>query len=204
MYRRVQRDAPRRAGKHAEEGHDLGVIKGLAALSLDALSSVAYGPEAIVLALVAAGTGALSAVLPIAVVITVMLAILVVSYTQVIAAHPEGGGAYAVAKANLGRWPSLLAAASVVVDYVLTVAVSLAAGAASLGSVFPSLSHHLLLVSLAGLAILTAINMFGIGESAKLLIAPAAVFLISIFATIVVGAVRSHPVATIGTTEPFP
>jgi amino acid transporter len=204
LYRRVDRYAPPRRGKHAEEGHDLGVIKGLAALSLDALSSVAYGPEAIVLALVAAGTGALNAVLPIAVVITVMLAILVVSYTQVIAAHPEGGGAYAVAKANLGRWLSLLAAASVVVDYVLTVAVSLAAGAASLGSVFPSLSHHLLLVSLAGLLILTAVNMFGISESAKLLIAPAAVFLLSIFATIVVGLLRSHPVATIGRPESFP
>jgi amino acid transporter len=203
-YTRVQRDLPPRTGKHAEEGHDLGVIKGLAALSLDALSSVAYGPEAIVLALVAAGTGALSAVLPIAVVITAMLAILVVSYTQVIAAHPEGGGAYAVAKANLGRWPSLLAAASVVVDYVLTVAVSLAAGAASLASVFPSLSHHILLVSLAGLLILSVVNMFGVSESAKLLIAPAAVFLLSIFATIVVGVLRSHPVATIGTRESFP
>ncbi len=204
MFRRVQRDVPPRAGKHAEEGHDLSVITGLAALSLDALSSVAYGPEAIVLALVAAGTGALSAVLPITLAITAMLVLLVVSYTQVIAAHPEGGGAYAVAKANLGRWPSLLAAASVVVDYVLTVAVSLAAGAASLGSVFPSLSHHLLLVSLAGLVLLTAVNMFGITESARLLITPAALFLLSIFATIVVGALRSHPVATIGTREAFP
>jgi amino acid transporter len=204
MYRRVQRDQPPRAGKHAEEGHDLGVIKGLAALSLDALSSVAYGPEAIVLALLAAGTSALSALLPITGVITAMLAILVVSYTQVIAAYPEGGGAYAVAKANLGRWPSLLAAASVVVDYVLTVAVSLAAGAASLGSVFPSLSRHLLAVSLVGLLILTVVNMFGISESARLLIAPAAVFLLSIFATIVVGLLRSHPVAQIGTTQRFP
>jgi amino acid transporter len=198
LYRRVQRDTPPRAGKHAEEGHDLGVIKGLAALSLDALSSVAYGPEAIVLALIAAGTGALNAVLPITLVITAMLAILVVSYTQVIAAHPEGGGAYAVAKASLGRWPSLMAAASVVVDYVLTVAVSLAAGAASLGSVFPSLSHHLLLVALAGLAVLTAVNMFGLSESAKLLIGPAALFLLSVFATIVVGLLQSHPVAHIG------
>jgi amino acid transporter len=203
IYRRVDRDAPPRKGKHAEEGHDLGVIKGLAALSLDALSSVAYGPEAIMLALVAAGTGALSAVLPIAVVITVMLAILVVSYTQVIAAHPEGGGAYAVAKANLGHWPSLLAAASVVVDYVLTVAVSLAAGAASLGSVFPSLSHHLLPVALAGLLILTVVNMFGISESARLLIAPAGVFLLSILATIVVGLLHSHPVAQVGTPRTF-
>ena len=72
-----------------------------------------------------------------------------------------------MSKANLGRWPSLLAAASVVVDYVLTVAVSLAAGAASLGSVFPGLAHHLLLVSLVGLVILTAVNMFGIAESAQ-------------------------------------
>jgi amino acid transporter len=203
LYTRVQRDLPPRTGKHAEEGHDLGVIKGLAALSLDALSSVAYGPEAIMLALVAAGTGALSAVLPISGVITAMLAILVVSYTQVIAAHPEGGGAYAVAKANLGHWPSLLAAASVVVDYVLTVAVSLAAGAASLGSVFPSLSHHLLLVALAGLLILTVVNMFGISESARLLILPAGVFLLSILATIVIGLLRSHPVAQIGSSESF-
>jgi amino acid transporter len=200
----VQRDAPPRAGKHAEEGHELGVLTGLAALSLDALSSVAYGPEAIVLALIAAGTGPVRDVLPITLVITGMLVLLVVSYTQVIAAHPEGGGAYSVAKANLGRWPSMLAAASVVVDYVLTVAVSLAAGAASLGSVFPSLGHHLLAVSLVGLAILTAVNMFGISESAKLLILPAAVFLLSIFATIVVGALRSHPVAQIGTNlAPF-
>ncbi len=203
-YRGVDRDARPRAGKHAEEGHDLGVIKGLAALSLDALSSVAYGPEAIVLALIAAGTGGLSAMLPVTLVITAMLVLLVVSYTQVIAAHPEGGGAYAVAKANLGRLPSLLAAASVVVDYVLTVAVSLAAGAASLGSVFPSLSHHPLLVSLAILVIITVVNMFGITESARLLIVPAAIFLLSIFATIVVGALRSHPVATIGTPMSFP
>ncbi|HSC02933.1 MAG TPA: APC family permease [Solirubrobacteraceae bacterium] len=192
LYRLVDRDTPPRRGKHAEEGHDLGVIKGLAALSLDALSSVAYGPEAIMLALVAAGTSALSAVLPISVVITAMLAILVVSYTQVIAAHPEGGGAYAVAKANLGHWPSLLAAASVVVDYVLTVAVSLAAGAASLASAIHPLAHHLLLVSLAGLLILTVVNMFGISESARLLVVPGAIFLISVFATIVLGAVDWH------------
>jgi amino acid transporter len=205
IYRRVERDAPRRAGKHAEEGHDLGVTKGLAALSLDALSSVAYGPEAIVLALLAAGTSALSALLPITLLITGMLALLVVSYTQVIAAHPEGGGAYAVAKANLGGWPSLLAAAAVVVDYVLTVAVSLAAGAASLASAIHPLAHHLLLVSLAGLVILTAINMFGISESARLLVVPGAIFLLSIFATIVLGAVgwRSpHLGTTLGPFKP--
>ena len=171
---------------------------GLAALSLDALSSVAYGPEAMIVILVLAGRGALHWTLPLTLVITSMLVILVFSYTQVIAAHPEGGGAYAVGKANLGRWPSMLAAASLVIDYVLTVAVSLAAGAASLGSVFPPLSHHLLLVALIALAVLTAVNMFGISESAKLLMLPAAVFVISVLAVLVVGPFHSKPVALIG------
>jgi amino acid transporter len=199
-FRRLRGSPRPRAGKHADEGHDLGVLGGLAALSLDALSSVAYGPEAMALVLVAAGTAGLRYVVPLTLVITGMLVLLVISYTQVIAAHPDGGGAYAVAKANLGRLPSLLAAASLVVDYVLTVAVSLAAGAASLASVFPGLSHHLLAVCLIGLALLTAVNMFGIAESAKLLMFPAAVFILSILAVILVGALHPHPVAKIGTS----
>jgi amino acid transporter len=190
----------RRTGKHADEGHELSTLGGLAALSLDALSSVAYGPEAMVLVLVTAGTGALRFTLPLTLVITAMLALLVISYTQVIAAHPEGGGAYAVAKLNLGRLPAQLAAASLFVDYVLTVAVSLAAGAASLGSVFPSLAHHLLAVCLIALALLTAVNMFGISESAKLLMLPTVVFIVSIFAVIVISPFHSHPVAQIGSS----
>ncbi len=193
----------RRAGKHADPGHELGVFGGLSALSLDALSSVAYGPEAAIVVLVAAGAGAASWMLPIMLVITGILLILIFSYTQVIEAHPEGGGAYAVGKSYLGRWPAMLAGASLVVDYVLTVAVSLAVGAASLGSVFPSFSHHLLLVSLCGLAVLTAVNMFGIAESAKLLALPAAMFVISTIAVIVVDAFHPHPVAVIGTKETF-
>jgi amino acid transporter len=189
-------------GKHSDEGHNLGVTGGLAALSLDALSSVAYGPEAMVLVLITAGTSALQYTLPITLVIVVMLALLVVSYSQVIRAYPEGGGAYAVAKPNLGRWPSLLAAAAVVVDYVLTVAVSLAAGAASLGSVFHPLSHHLLAVSLVGLLILTTINMFGIATSARLLMLPAAVFIVSMLAVIAVGAFHFHAVPNFGTPLP--
>jgi amino acid transporter len=198
----MYRSPIRRAGKHSEEGHELGVLGGLAALSLDALSSVAYGPEAMVLVLITAGTSALRFTLPLTGVIVAMLALLVLSYSQVIRAYPDGGGAYAVSKPNLGRWASLLAAAAVVVDYVLTVAVSLAAGAASLGSVFPALSHHLLLVSLVGLALLTAVNMFGIAESAKLLMLPTAVFVVSMLAVIVVGAFHPHPVARIGTQLP--
>ena len=156
------------------------------------------------LVLVAAGAGALRYTLPLTLVITGMLVLLVISYTQVIAAHPDGGGAYAVSKANLGRWPALLAAASLVVDYVLTVAVSLAAGAASLASVFPASHTICCWSSLIGLALLTAVNMFGIAESAKLLMLPAAVFLVSVLAVIVVGLVHPHIEAVIGTSlAPF-
>ncbi|HEX4011106.1 MAG TPA: APC family permease [Solirubrobacteraceae bacterium] len=190
-----------RAGKHAEGGHDLDVPRGLAALSLDALTSVAYGPEAIMIVLFGAGVSALRFTLPLILVITGMLVLLIISYSQVIVAHPDGGGAYAVSKSNLGRWPALLAAASLVVDYVLTVAVSLAAGAASLGSAFPSLAHHLVLVSLAGLVLLTAINMFGISESAKVLMVPAAIFILSVLAVIFVGLVHPHVQAVIGRHE---
>jgi amino acid transporter len=195
--------AVRRVTEPDDPRFKLSVLGGLSALSLDALSSVAYGPEAMVLVLVAAGTGALTWTVPLTLVITAMLVLLVISYTQVIAAHPEGGGSYAVAKQDLGpRW-SLLAAAAVIVDYVLTVAVSLAAGATSLASVFPGLSNHVVLVCLIGLVLLTAVNMFGIAESARFLMLPTLVFILSIFAIIVVGALRPHPVAVIGTPETF-
>ena len=111
-------------------------VQGLSALSLDALTSVAYGPEAIILVLAVAGAGALHLVLPITIAIVALLAILVFSYRQVIDAYPMGGGAYAVSRANFGAHTSLVAAASLVVDYTLTVAVSIAAGVA--GSSRPS------------------------------------------------------------------
>ena len=99
-------------------------VEGLSALSLDALTSVAYGPEAIIVVLAAAGVGALHLVLPITLVIVALLAILVFSYRQVIDAYPGGGGAYAVSRANLGHGVSLVAGAALIVDYTLTVAVS--------------------------------------------------------------------------------
>lgn len=182
-----------------DDAHKLTSVGGLAALSLDALSSVAYGPEAIVLALIAGGVGAITFTLPVAIAITVLLIVLVFSYRQVIAVHPEGGGSYAVAKKDLGRGASLLAAASLVVDYVLTVAVSLAAGAASLASAFPDLAPHLLSITLIGLAILTILNLIGISESAKVLMLPTFLFIVCILAVIVFGLAHSTPVAIIGT-----
>jgi amino acid transporter len=189
--RRVRRE-------QRDDAHKLTALGGLAALSLDALSSVAYGPEAIVIALAAAGAGAIRYTLPISIAIAVLLIVLVISYRQVIAVHPDGGGAYAVAKKDLGAGVSLLASASLVVDYVLTVAVSLAAGAASLASVFPSLAHHLLALALIGLVALTALNLVGIAESAKALMLPTLLFIVAIVATVVTGLAHSHPVATIG------
>ncbi|MFJ2517240.1 APC family permease [Streptomyces griseoviridis] len=177
-------------------------LEGLSALSLDALSSVAYGPEAIVVVLVVAGTGALTATLPITLAITFLLAVLVISYGQVIAVHPDGGGAYAVARKDLGPRFSLLAAASLVVDYVLTVAVSLAAGADALASAFPAVAGEKLLICLLGLALLTVVNLWGVAESARVLMLPTLVFVVAIFGVIVVGLFRSHPAAVVGTYQP--
>ncbi|WP_225824822.1 APC family permease [Streptomyces naphthomycinicus] len=200
--RELRPKVPLRPGEG--EKHRLTSLEGLAALSLDALSSVAYGPEAIVLALVAAGTGALTATLPVTLAIVLLLASLVVSYAQVIAVHPDGGGAYAVAKKDLGPASSLLAAASLVVDYVLTVAVSLAAGADALASAFPALAHDKLPVCLAGLALLTAVNLRGITESARALMLPTALFIVAILGVVVVDLLRSHPAAVVGTYRSFP
>jgi amino acid transporter len=195
----VQR-VPLRPGEGNKD--HLSSFGGLAALSLDALSSVAYGPEAIVVMLVAAGTSALRLTLPVTLAIACLLVVLVVSYCQVIAVHPDGGGAYAVGKKDLGPTVSKLAAASLVVDYVLTVAVSLAAGAASLASVFPALRHDLLAMCLIGLAGIAAVNLWGIAESARFLMVPMLAFLCAIFGTITVGLLRSHPAAVVGTAEP--
>src|ERR1700689_4782678 len=112
----------------SDDKHRLTALEGLAALSLDALSSVAYGPEAIVIVLVAAGTTGLSYALPVTAAIVLLLVVLVSSYRQVIAAFPGGGGAYAVAGKHLGRQPSLIAAASLFVDYILNAAVGGSAG----------------------------------------------------------------------------
>ena len=125
--------------KNAQEAERerLTALGGLAALSLDALSSVAYGPEAILVVLVAAGTAALKYSLPITGAIVLLLAALVISYRQVIEAFPNGGGAYAVSKRHLGTMPALVAAASLIVDYVLNAAVGVSAGVEALTAAFP-------------------------------------------------------------------
>ncbi|WP_242614342.1 APC family permease [Actinomadura roseirufa] len=190
---------PRLQRRHGEgDKSHLTSVQGLVALSLDALSSVAYGPEAIALVLVTAGVARVRLTLPVTLVITVLLTVLVVSYRQVIAVHPDGGGSYAVARDNIGPRVGTLAAAALVVDYVLTVAVSLAAGAATLASAFPDLLPYLLETSLAVLAVLTAVNLYGIAESARFLMTPTLLFIAAVLGVIAAGLVRSGPVATVG------
>ncbi|MCU1645570.1 MAG: putative amino acid permease YdaO [Nocardia sp.] len=157
------------------------------------MASVAYGPEAIVLVLAAAGSAGLGYTLPVTLAIVVLLTVLIASYRQVIAAFPNGGGAYAVAKERLGRRTSLVAAASLIVDYVLNVAVSIAAGVAALTSAFPELLPYTMWVCLAVLVGITALNLYGIRESARAFMAPTAVFVIGIFAVIIAGLLRSDP-----------
>lgn len=179
---------PLRADELAHE--EITAPEGLAALSLDALTSVAYGPQAMMLVLVVAGSAALGYVLPVTIVIVTLLAILVLSYRQVIEAYPMGGGAYAVAQENLGNGASRLAGAALIVDYVLTVAVSIAAGVAALTSAFPILVPWTVPLDLVMLALITYLNLRGVGDGARLFLLPALVFIGGMLTVIAAGLIR--------------
>ncbi|HXW44875.1 MAG TPA: APC family permease [Streptosporangiaceae bacterium] len=181
-----------------EEKHRLTALEGLAGLSLDALSSVAYGPQAIIIVLATAGVAALHYTLPVTLAIVLLLTVLVISYRQVIEAFPHGGGAYAVSKAHLGQRASLLAAASLVVDYILNAAVGVSAGVEALTSAFQPLYKDRTWICLAVLALITAANLWGVAESARLFILPTLVFVAGIFAVIFAGLARPHPVVPVG------
>src|SRR5438128_3705484 len=165
-------------------------VTGLAVLSSDPLSSVAYATEEILRVLTIGGIAALGLVTPIGAVIATMLAIVAFSYRQTIHAYPNGGGAYIVAKENLGRVPALIAAAALLIDYVLTVSVSIAAGVAAITSAFPALHLNRMEMALAFVVILMLGNLRGVRESARLFAAPTYFFIISILAMIAVGAWR--------------
>ncbi len=159
----------------------------LAVFASDALSSVAYATEEILLVLVLAGSAALSYSLPISIAIAVLIAIVVSSYRQTIRAYPQGGGAYIVSKDNLGVPAGLVAGAALLIDYVLTVAVSVAAGIAALTSAVPALFPYrpwLCVVAVVGIAVA---NLRGLRESGKLFAAPTYLFIGSLFVLIVYG-----------------
>ena len=187
-------DALAEADRARKERDRLTVPAGLAALSLDALASVAYGPEAIVVVLAVAGAHGLGFTLPVTLAIAALLAVLTVSYRQVIAAFPNGGGAYAVAGAYLGKRVALVAAASLLIDYVLNVAVSVSAGVAALTSAYPALYGDRVWLCLAVLALITVLNLRGVAESARVFMIPTVLFILAIGGVIVLGLVRAHPV----------
>jgi amino acid transporter len=169
-------------------------VEGLSALSLDALTSVAYGPEAILVVLAAAGASSLRLVLPITLAIVALLVILVISYRQVIDAYPEGGGAYAVTRDNFGRGASKLAGAALIVDYTLTVAVSIAAGVGQLTSAFPVTAPYTVAMGLGILLIITTLNLRGLGEGARAFLIPTLVFIVGLLAIIAIGLI--HPLGS--------
>ena len=165
-------------------------VTGLAVLSSDALSSVAYATEEILRVLLVGGLAAMSLVTPIGVVIAVTLAVVVFSYRQTIYAYPSGGGAYIVAKENLGTLPSLVAASSLLIDYVLTVAVSVAAGVAALTSAFPQWLPYRVEIALAFVVLLMVGNLRGVRESGRIFAVPTYFFIVSILAMLGLGAWR--------------
>ncbi|MBK1989305.1 APC family permease [Sphaerospermopsis aphanizomenoides BCCUSP55] len=170
---------------HSEER--LSNAAALAVLSSDALSSVAYATEEILLVLVAAGSGALGLSLPIAIAIIALLAIVVLSYRQTIRAYPQGGGSYIVARENLGLYPGLVAGGSLMIDYILTVTVSISAGTAALTSAVPALQSHTVLLCLIFIFLLMFANLRGVKESGQIFMIPTYAFIASIFLLIGIG-----------------
>jgi amino acid transporter len=162
-------------------------LVGLAILSSDALSSVAYGPEAMLAVLALAGSGALGLSLPIALAIVVLMIAVGVSYRQIIRAYPQGGGSYVVANENLGELPALITAAGLLIDYVLTVAVSIAAGVAAITSAVPSLARDTVPLGVAVIALLLAGNLRGVREAGAIFSAPTYAFVAAMFVLIAVG-----------------
>src|SRR5271167_4461668 len=159
----------------------------LPVLSADALSSVAYGPEAMLAVLVLAGTAGLSYSIPIAAAIAFLMLAVGVSYRQTIRAYPHGGGSYIVASDNLGRVPGLIAAAGLMTDYILTVAVSVAAGVAAITSAIPSLASATVPIGVGAIAVLLAGNLRGVRQAGTLFAAPTYAFILAIFVMIAVG-----------------
>jgi amino acid transporter len=191
---------------HLAHHERLSRFTGLAVLSSDPLSSVAYATEEILRVLIVVGVGALGFANPIALVIAAILAVVVFSYRQTIHAYPGGGGAYIVAKENLGELPALVAAAALLIDYVLTVAVSIAAGVAALTSAFPEWHAHRVDISVGFVVVLMLGNLRGIRDSGRIFALPTYFFIVSLLGMIAIGAWRavSGELQPVTTADPMP
>jgi amino acid transporter len=162
----------------------------LAVFSSDALSSVAYATEEILLVLVLAGMAATHLAVPVAVAITGLLVVVAISYQQTIHAYPSGGGSYIVARANLGPTPGLVAAAALLIDYVLTVSVSVAAGVAALTSALPELLTHRVALGVGFICLIAFANLRGVRESGRVFAVPTYLFIVTFAALILAGVYR--------------
>ncbi len=183
----------------------LNKVRALAAFSPDALSSIAYANEEIFLGLVVAGAAGLSYAWPIGIAITALLCVLALSYYQTVHAYPSGGGSYTVARENLGPLPGLIAAAALLIDYVLTAAVSLTAGVAALASAFPALWPYRVELALVLLVIILLANLRGLRETGTLMAVPVYFFLIAYLPMLAIGliqAIKNGPVPLVATAPP--
>ena len=191
MIAAVKRILIGRPLKSTEAGEQkLTKTKGLAILSSDALSSVAYGPEQILIVLFTLGTLAFWYSIPIALGVLILLTALILSYRQIIYAYPHGGGAYVVSKSNLGVNAGLIAGGSLLVDYILTVAVSVSAGTDAITSAFPALHGHNVGIAMIFVIFITILNLRGVTESASVLAYPVYLFVFALF--ILIGAGIYH------------
>lgn len=175
---------------HRQSHERLSNLAALAVFASDGLSSVAYATEEILLILVLAGPEALRMSVPVALAIVALIAIVATSYRQVVQAYPSGGGAYAVAFENLGRLPGLVAASALMIDYALTVAVSVASGVAAITSAFPDLYGYRVAIGVLCIAVVAWANLRGARESARVFMVPTYGFVGLLLLTIVVGLFR--------------
>jgi amino acid transporter len=173
-----------------DEGERIGPIAGVGVLGLDALASAAYGPEALLTVLLPLGAAGLRYMAPLTVLIVALLVLVAFSYRQTIHAYPDGGGAYTVAKQNLGKTASLFAAAALALDYILNVAVAISAGIGALVSAIPSLLPHALMLCLGVLAVLTLVNLRGVRATGLVFLLPTYLFLGTLLTVIAIGASR--------------
>src|SRR5713226_37456 len=173
-----------------EKAERIGPPKGIPIFGLDALSSAAYGPEAALTILIPLGMAGIASILPISISIIILLGIVYFSYRQTIQAYPQGGGSYTVASENLGVWAGLLAAAALMVDYILTAAVGISAGVGALVSAVPSFQPYTLSICLAILLVLTVVNLRGVRETGGIFMIPTYLFIGCLLALIAVGVVK--------------
>jgi amino acid transporter len=170
-----------------EAAEKLGPIGGLSVFGLDAFSSAAYGPEAALTLMIPLAVAGIAYIVPITASIIILLAIVYFSYRQTIAAYPGGGGSYTVARENLGEFPGLLAAAALMIDYVLTAAVGISAGVGALVSAAPSLQPHTLPLCLVILLLITLVNLRGVRETGAVFIIPTYIFIGTLLVTLIIG-----------------